>query len=353
MALTGCLKPFQPKGRCPQFSASSVTKGSKKRKKGSYIQQHTVSEILFFFSKCKVQLAEEAPITTASVTYSNLKIETSGICMKTNAIKPATMTVWVQFNTSRLFPLDVLPVFEHHMTWNEKLANDSLGSDAQEDVWHKEIRGSSIYYRLSNSTQQSSAVWGLWGKECATLHCNIQTLTWIFTATAPDKTETLTLDILSNRSDASLLLSFWTTSHKVGSVRRRRGKKAQLIMARMNLQISHSSLLCLYCSFKPNILQPHQCIPLNGKKNHFPLSSSLFNFNQPFLSSTPSVTLIPLPTPLLCVFDGGIRQGEHFLILIQFQLECGGRKMIDLSKCSIAISRNRGLGEMRSHLPPC
>lgn len=115
-----------------------------------------------FFSKCEVQLAGEAPITTASVTYSNLKNETSGIWLKTNAIKPATLTVWVQFNTSRFFPMDVLPVFEQHMTWNERLANDSLGSGAQEDVWHKEIRGSSIYYRLSNSAQQSSAVWGLW-----------------------------------------------------------------------------------------------------------------------------------------------------------------------------------------------
>lgn len=33
MALTGCLKPFQPKGHCPQFSASSAAKGSEKRKK--------------------------------------------------------------------------------------------------------------------------------------------------------------------------------------------------------------------------------------------------------------------------------------------------------------------------------
>lgn len=89
---------------------------------------------------------------------------------------------------------------------------------------------------------------------------------------------------------------------------------------------------------------PH--IPLNGKFPSLPhnaLTTSPANFNQPFLSSTPCVTLILLHTPPLCVLDDGISQGEHFLILILVEQVSGEGKMIDLSKFAVACCKNEGL----------
>lgn len=75
-------------------------------------------------------------------------------------------------------------------------------------------------------------------------------------------------------------------------------------------------------------------IPLNGKISfpslpHKALPSSPSHSNQPFLSSTPCVTLILLHTPPLCVLDDGISQGELFLILILVEQVSGEGKMTD------------------------